>query len=55
MVDNMLSACKAHNIPVLLIVPAALHDKAREILRDIKTDVHLVAPQELETQIRKYL
>ena len=54
-VDNRLSACRAHNIPVLLIVPAALHDKAENILRDIKTKVHFVAPEELETQIRKYL
>lgn len=55
MVDNILSACRAHNIPVLIIVPASLHDKAQKILQDIKTTVQLVAPEELETQIRKYL
>jgi hypothetical protein len=55
MVDNMLSACKVHNIPVLLIAPTALHEKARKILGDTEVDIHLVAPEELEVQIRKYL
>jgi hypothetical protein len=55
MVDSMLSACKAHGIPVLLIVSASLRDKAKEILGDIGPNVHIVAPGELEAEIRKYL
>ena len=55
MLDKMLSACKAHNIPVLLIAPAALHDKAKKILGDGGPNVHLVAPEEIEAQVRKYL
>ncbi len=55
MVDNMLSACTAHKIPVLLIVPAESHDKAKKLLGDTKADVHIVAPEEVEAQIRKYL
>lgn len=55
MVDNMLSACKAHNIPVVLIVQASLRDKAKEMLGNVKADIHFVAPEELEAQIRKYL
>jgi len=55
MVDGMLSACKAHGIPVLLIVPVSLRDKAKEILGDIGPNVHLIPPEDLEAQIRKYL
>jgi hypothetical protein len=55
MVDNMLSACKEHGIPVLLILPTNLRDKAKKILGDVKANIQLVAPEELESQIRKYL
>ena len=55
MLDKMLSACKAHNIPVLLIAPATLHDKAKNILGDAGPNVHVVAPEEIEAQVRKYL
>ena len=55
MLDNMLGACKIHGIPVLLIVPSPLRDKAKKILGDVGSYVHLVAPEELEVQIRKYL
>ena len=55
MLDNMLAACKVHSIPVLLIAPANLHDKAKKLLGETRPNVHLVAPEELETQIRKYL
>lgn len=53
--DNMLSACKVHNIPVLLIAPATLHDKAKKILGDAGPNVYVVAPEEIEAQVRKYL
>jgi hypothetical protein len=55
MIEHLLSSCKAYNIPVLLIVPADLQDKAKKILGDLAPSVHLVAPEELETQVRKYL
>ena len=55
MLDSMLSACKAHGIPVLLIVPASVHDKAKKILGEIGANIHMVAPEELEGQVRKYL
>ena len=55
MIDNMLSACKINDIPVLLIVPATLQDKAKKILGDIGPNVHIVALEELEAQIRKYI
>jgi hypothetical protein len=55
MLDHLLSACRAYEIPVLLIVPTTLHEKAKKILGDIGPNVHLVAPEELEAQIRRYL
>ena len=54
MLGNMLAACKAYRIPILLIVPVTLHDKAKKLLGDT-SDVHFVTPDELEAQIRKYL
>ena len=55
MLNDMFSACKAHNIPVLLIVPSTLHNKAKQIIGATEADIHIVAPEELEAQIRKYL
>jgi hypothetical protein len=55
MLDNMLGACKVHDIPVLLITPASQREKAKKLLGDTGPNVHVVAPEELETQIRKYL
>ena len=55
MLDNMLAACKIHNIPILLIAPAALREKAKKLLGKTGPNVHVVAPEELEVQIRKYL
>ena len=55
MLNNMLVACKTHNIPVLLIAPSNLRQKARKLLGDVGSNVHIVSPEELETQIRKYL
>lgn len=55
MLDNLLSACKVYEIPVLLIVPSTLQEKAKKILGDAGPIIHLVTPEELESQIRKYL
>lgn len=55
MLNNMLVACKTHNIPVLLIAPSQLRQKARKLLGDVGSNVHIVSPEELEIQIRKYL
>ena len=55
MLDSMLSACKTYQIPVLLITPANLREKAKKILGDAGPNIHIVAPEELEAQIRKYL
>ena len=55
MLDHLLSACKVYEIPILLTVPANLQEKAKKILGDVGSFVHLVAPEELEAQIRKYL
>jgi hypothetical protein len=55
MLNNMLVACKTHKIPVLLIAPSNLRQKARKLLGDVGSNVHIVSPEELETQIRRYL
>ena len=55
MVDNLLSACNVHNIPVLLIVPAALREKAETILTGTEVKIHVISPEQVETEIRKYL
>lgn len=55
MLGNMFAACKADGIPVPLIAPANLSDKAKKLLGDIGPNIHIVSPEELEAQIRKYL
>jgi len=55
MVYNLLSACNVHNIPVLLIVPADLREKAEKILSGTQVKIHIVPPEQVETEIRKYL
>jgi hypothetical protein len=55
MVDNLLSACNAHDIPVLLMVPDPLREKAEKILSGTEVKIHIVSPEQVETEIRKYL
>lgn len=55
MLDNMFAACKAYGIPITLVAPGDLVDKAKKLLGDTVPNVHVVAPEELEAQIRKYL
>jgi hypothetical protein len=55
MVDNLLSACNVHDIPVLLMVPAALREKAEQILSGTEVKIRIVSPEQVETEIRKYL
>jgi len=55
LLDNMLVACKTHNIPVLLIAPSRVHEKARKLLGNIGSNVHIVSPEDLEAQVRNYL
>ena len=52
---DILFACKNFDIPVVLIVPASFHEKAKKILGDVGPNVHITAPEDLEVQIRKYL
>ncbi len=55
MLDNFLAACKAYNIPVLLIAPPNLRDRAKKLLGETRSIVQVVTPDELEAQVRKYL
>ena len=55
MLQNMFTACKAYGIPVVLIAPGNLVDKAKKLVGGTVPNVHVVAPEELEAQIRKYL
>ena len=54
MLDNMLSAAKVNGIPFLIIVPPTHVAKAKTILGD-RANIHIVTPDDLEPQIRKYL
>jgi hypothetical protein len=55
LLDNMLVACKTHNIPVLLIAPRKVHEKARKLIGNVGSNVHIISPEKLEAQIRKYV
>ncbi len=52
---DLLFACKTLDIPVVLIVPGTLRDKAKKILGDAGQYVRVVAPEEAEAEIRKHL
>ena len=53
--SDILHACMIHQIPVLLIAPAEVREKARRILGDVGPNVIVVAPDEVEAQLKKYL
>jgi hypothetical protein len=55
LLDNMLLACKTHNIPVFLIASSTVHEKARKLLGNVGSNVHIVSPEEVEAQVRKYV
>jgi hypothetical protein len=55
LLDNMLLACKTHNIPVLLVAPTKVHEKARKLLGNVSPNVRIVGPEDLEEQVRKYV
>ena len=55
LLDNMLVACKTHNIPVLLIAPKRVHLKARRLIGNVGSNVRIVSPEEVESQVRKYI
>jgi hypothetical protein len=52
---DLLFACKNFDIPVVLVVPAPLREKAKRILGDVGSNVHVTAPEDLEAEIRKHL
>jgi len=52
---DILFACKNFDIPVVLVVPAALSEKAKKILSDAGPNVYVAPPDELETQIKRHL
>ena len=52
--SDILHACMIHNIPVILMVPAGVIEKARRQLGEVGPNVTVVAPEEVETEIRKH-
>ena len=55
MLNGMFCSCKRHDIPILIVVPAALQNKAKAIIGDSEVNIRLVPPEELESHVRKYL
>jgi hypothetical protein len=52
---DLLFACKTMDIPVVLIVPTIARDKAKKLLAEAGPKIHVVAPEEVEAEIRKYI
>jgi hypothetical protein len=52
---DLLFACKTLDIPVVLIAPAASRDKAKKLLGEAGPKVHVVAPDEVEAEVRKHI
>ena len=53
--SDILHACKVQNIPVLLVAPNEVREKAGRRLGDVGANVTIVAPGEIESQIMKHL
>jgi hypothetical protein len=53
--SDMLHACMVQNIPVLLVAPAEVREKAWRLLDDVGPNITVVAPSEIESQIMKHL
>ena len=52
---DLLFACKNFDIPVVLIVPTSHREKAKKMLGDVGSNVHVTAPEDLEAEIRNHL
>ncbi|MBD3399563.1 MAG: hypothetical protein GF399_04445 [Candidatus Coatesbacteria bacterium] len=50
---DILFACLAHDIPVYLIVPDGMQDKAREWLGDEEGRINLIEAKEVMTKLKK--
>jgi len=53
--SDRLHACAMHNIPVLVIAPTEVREKAVRMLGDVGPNVQIVSQDEVEARIRKYL
>lgn len=53
--SDILYSCTVHKIPVILLVPERLHEKAKRILGDIAEKVRLADPKNALDEIIKTL
>jgi hypothetical protein len=53
--DDMLFSCVAYQIPILLILPEDLEEKARAVLGDVPKGVRFVAPEDAFDEVMKIL
>lgn len=53
--DDLLKACALNNIPVVVIVPNELQDNARDYLKDVTAQTHLIDPADVMVQVRELL
>ncbi|MFX1602441.1 MAG: hypothetical protein ACFFCK_03085 [Promethearchaeota archaeon] len=48
---DLLFRAKTYEIPVLVVVPTGHHDAARKVLKDVRSLVEIVAPEDLEKRV----
>lgn len=53
--SDILHACMVQNIPVLLVAPGEVREKARTLLGDVGPNINVVAPSEIESHVMKYI
>ncbi len=54
-IDDRLFACRRHDVPVILVVPSDLKDKAKERMEESREYVVLASPEELEEKVKKFI
>ena len=52
---NLLYPARTYNIPVLVVVPKEFHKQAKDLLGEVSNFANIVAPEDLEENIRKIL
>ena len=53
--QSLLQACQLNKIPVLVIAPKELHDKAKELMKDVTADHTLVDPDDVMETAKRIL
>ncbi len=53
--SDILYSCTVHKVPVVLLVPEQIHEKAKKVLGNVAEKVKLVIPENALDEIMKFI